>query len=236
MQGGLPADPGFTVRIYHTAANGCPDGEPLFVADCDVVAVGPGAGDLFDPIEYYCDFSENGFIDFLKVDGIEYSISIQNTNCPGEGTGAYWAYGTGDGVYGCVLAPDFEFPEWTSKSDAGYPWDFAMYLCNESPSSAVGATAGARPRVMLGRPIPNPATRALTYSIDLRDRSRVTVNIFTVSGCLVTHCIDQVLPAGRHAFACAPTDDQGRDLPTGVYYLNLDAAGRRETRQFVVLR
>jgi hypothetical protein len=130
MLGGLPAQPTFIIRIYETGADGCPLEPPLFVANCNVVQIGPGTGSVADPIEYFCDFSDNGHDDFFKEEGVEYSISIMNTNCPGEGFDAFWASGAGDGLYGCIIGPDHGIPVWTPKADLGFPWDNAMYLCN----------------------------------------------------------------------------------------------------------
>lgn len=136
MQGGLPEIPALNVRIYTTDAAGCP-GDLLFECRATNVDVGPGTGTNEDPIEYYVDFAANDCEPFVKEDGVEYSISIANANCPGpNGENAFWASGLGDGLFGCIIAVDFGIPNWTPKAEAGYAWDNAMYLCNGVPPIA----------------------------------------------------------------------------------------------------
>lgn len=132
MLGGLPPTPTFVVRIYLTAG-GCP-GAMVYEHECDALQ-GGGTGDVSDPVEYFCDFSD---APFYKEPGVDYSISVSNANCPGAfGASAFWATAAGDGLHGCIIAPDFGFPNWTPVDAAGYPWDFAMYLCNaEGPPTA----------------------------------------------------------------------------------------------------
>jgi hypothetical protein len=132
----VPAAPRFFVRIYERAADGCP-GTLLFEAECDVVVIGSGDGSIANPIEYFCDFGDNGSPNFLTDDGVAYSLSIQNDNCPTT-TLAYWATAVGDGVPGCVIAPDFGIPDWDNSL---YPWDFAFYLCTSFGETPVEETS-----------------------------------------------------------------------------------------------
>jgi hypothetical protein len=136
MLGGLPDVPKLVVRIYVKDSDGCPSDTPVYECYADIVDVGPGSGSVEDPIEYYVDFAANGCPQFAKEEGVVYQISVSNNNCPGEGNDAFWGSGVGDGLFGCIIAPDFGIPDWTPKADAGFPWDNAMYLCNKPAATA----------------------------------------------------------------------------------------------------
>jgi len=139
---GVPAAPAFVVSIYATGGNGCPVGAALFNHACSVVSIGPGSGsDFANPIEYFIDFAANGAPSFPKEAGVEYSLTIMNDNCPGEGDYAYWAQAAGDSVFGCVDAPDFGF-SWTPFEEAGWDSDLAFYLCNEEAAPVEATTWG----------------------------------------------------------------------------------------------
>ena len=230
---GLPVAPRFTIRMYDTAPDGCPLEAPLFVADCDVVEIGPGSGTASDPIEYFCDFSDNGVADFFTEGGVEYSISIQNRNCPEiEGEAAHWSSSTDDGIFGCFLGPDFGDPDWRSGA---FSHDLAMYLCNEETAASVESEPQVGPTVMLSQPVPNPTTRAVTYSVNLERETQVTVEVFDVNGRIVSRPLHETLPAGVHSFVWSSVDGEGRNPPAGVYYLNLEAGGVKESRTFLLM-
>ncbi|MBD3163529.1 MAG: T9SS type A sorting domain-containing protein, partial [Candidatus Latescibacteria bacterium] len=226
-----PANPRFSVRIYPTGADGCPEGFPIFYADCDVVEVGPGNGTIFNPIEYFCDFSDNGYGSFDKVTGLEYSISIQNTNCPGPGERAYWINGVGDEVYGCLRS--YNNPYWT-PTDV----DRAMYLCNEEslPSSTGEATTTVSAKILLGRPSPNPSRGRIDYFVTLSTKTHVRVTILDAMGRVVSRPVVGVLPAGIHNYTWPSSKSREGDIPNGTYFLVLKSDQEIFTRKFSIIR
>jgi hypothetical protein len=89
---------------------------------------------------------------------------------------------------------------------------------------------------LLGVPRPNPARDAVGYSLTLPKESRVQVRVIDASGRLLHTLIDLQLPAGRHDFGWEPRDGAGAKLPGGVYFLQLDVNGRRESRKLTIVR
>ena len=63
------------------------------------------------------------------------------------------------------------------------------------------------------------------------DDGHVTLSVFTVSGQRVRMLVDGVREARR---GTAVLD--GRDLPAGLYYVKLEAAGRRRVEKVLLLR
>src|SRR5262249_18403508 len=96
-------------------------------------------------------------------------------------------------------------------------------------STGVG---GAGPHVLaLERSVPNPFTRATRIDYELPTAGHVRLAVYSAAGQKVRTLIDGVREAGRGS---ATLD--GRGLATGVYYVRLEAAGRRLVRTVMLVR
>jgi hypothetical protein len=235
MLGGLPALPIFIIRIYETGGDGCPLEPPLLAATCNIVQIGQGTGTVEDPIEYYCNFSDNGYNDFPAEVGVEYSISIVSANCPGEGESAYWASGAGDGLYGCIISP-FGFPDWTPKSGAGFAWDNAMYLCSTLTTSVPEHSLHTGTGTLLLSNYPNPFDRGTTIRYQLDRAGSVRLRIFNIQGAIVRKLDNVPTAVGIHSLRWDGLDDGGRPVTAGVYALEFQAGEVNQVRKLMVLR
>jgi len=72
---------------------------------------------------------------------------------------------------------------------------------------------------------PNPFNPKTTFSFELEHADQVLLQVFDASGRLVRTLIDGECSAGRTQVEWKGTDDQGRELPSGVYLYRLKAAG-----------
>ena len=90
--------------------------------------------------------------------------------------------------------------------------------------------------VQLGPPSPNPSTGSLTYTLSLPRESHARVEVFTVSGRLVTTLLDRALPAGPHTFPWNGRAADGAALAAGVYHMRLTADGVQMSRKFAMIR
>ena len=70
---------------------------------------------------------------------------------------------------------------------------------------------------------PNPVPATAEFTFELSAASRVTVQIFTVSGRLVRRLPGFSYPAGFGAYFWDGLDAEGRPLPNGVYIYRLSA-------------
>ncbi len=88
------------------------------------------------------------------------------------------------------------------------------------------------PPVAALRPcVPNPFRSATTVRYDLATRTRVGLRFFGVSGRLVRVLLaEEAVPAGHHALTWDGTDDVGRAVSAGVYFLRLEANGPLDHR------
>ena len=73
---------------------------------------------------------------------------------------------------------------------------------------------------------PNPFNPSTTIHFDLPREVRVELAIYDVKGRLVKTLFQGSLPAGGHDEVWLGRDDQGREVPSGVYVCRLQAGDR----------
>lgn len=98
-----------------------------------------------------------------------------------------------------------------------------------SPPTAEGALA-------LFAPAPNPVRDRMDYSVLLPHNAHVRVVVVDLSGRVVRSLVDESLEPGRHTFAWSSDDRAAPEIRDGMYFLELEALGVRETRKFVIRR
>jgi hypothetical protein len=82
---------------------------------------------------------------------------------------------------------------------------------------------------------PNPVAVRTVVAFDLPASSRVRAALYDVSGRLVRILADEPLPAGKHQRAWDRRDRSGQPVPSGVYFLRLDAGVHRSFQKIVVV-
>lgn len=82
---------------------------------------------------------------------------------------------------------------------------------------------------------PNPFSEQTRVAFDLSEPSLVRSAIYDASGRLVRILADQQLPAGTHQRTWDRRDQAGRRVPSGLYFLRLDAGAHRSHRRIVVI-
>ena len=83
---------------------------------------------------------------------------------------------------------------------------------------------------------PNPFNAKLTLRYTLHRRSRVALRVYDVSGRIVRRLLDDIQPPGQIAHRWDATDDTGRPVGSGVYFVRMDLEGHTLTRKVVLLK
>ncbi|MFZ1945946.1 MAG: family 10 glycosylhydrolase [bacterium] len=99
-----------------------------------------------------------------------------------------------------------------------------------SPGPVYDPPGGAR---LLRAPEPNPACGWTRFQFGLPSDSHVRLRIVDATGRIVATLIDRPLLAGPHQLTWSPLQDA---LPSGVYFLHLEAGSRSEARKLVWIR
>ena len=97
----------------------------------------------------------------------------------------------------------------------------------------VGSASG---QTVFLAPTPNPARGRATVSYVLARAGAVALGVYEVGGRRVRTLVSAVQEPGAYRMVWDGRDDGGRTAAAGVYYLSLDADGRRMTRALVLLR
>jgi len=91
-------------------------------------------------------------------------------------------------------------------------------------------------KVELDQNYPNPFNAGTSIVFRLPNRANVTLKIYTVLGQEVATLVNERQEAGFHKVSWNGANDQGRPLPTGVYFCRLSANTHQLTKKIVVLR
>lgn len=84
--------------------------------------------------------------------------------------------------------------------------------------------------------VPNPFSAQTTIAFDLPSDQRVQMAVYNLKGERVRVLLDEVMPAGRHSMTWAGIGDDGRPLPSGVYWIRTQAKDRSDVRKTVLVK
>ena len=85
----------------------------------------------------------------------------------------------------------------------------------------------------LGRGYPNPFNPAATISFSVGQTGKVSLRIYDLAGREVGRLVDRELPAGEHEATWDGKDQLGREVPAGVYLMQLETAEGTRSRKIV---
>ena len=86
----------------------------------------------------------------------------------------------------------------------------------------------------LARPSPNPAHGVARIGFALPHETRVSLAIYDVAGRTERVLLQGVLPAGEHTQDWNLRDGAGSSARAGLYFVRLEAEGRRLAQRLVV--
>jgi hypothetical protein len=95
---------------------------------------------------------------------------------------------------------------------------------------------GPPPSFRLHAAVPNPSFDRTVVAFDLPQEESVHVRLYDATGRLTRTLVDGTFPAGRHERAWDATDDAGRRIAAGVYFVVVDAGAHRARQKIVVAR
>jgi len=83
---------------------------------------------------------------------------------------------------------------------------------------------------------PNPFTRNAAIRFSVSRSTKVTLQVFDISGRLVRTLVDREVSVGSNTLAWDGADDLNRILPSGVYFLRYETDDYKETKKLILLR
>jgi murein tripeptide amidase MpaA len=101
---------------------------------------------------------------------------------------------------------------------------------DDEPAAALPAA------VVFETPRPNPFNPEVKFVFSLSEAGHVRLTVFDVLGRGVRVLAEGVFPAGRSVVRWDGLDGYGRNLPSGVYFVRLDAADKTAVQRAVLVR
>jgi FlgD Ig-like domain len=134
-----------------------------------------------------------------------------------------------DGAGGAIVA-------WEDFRNGSNMDIFAMQI---DPDGTIPTGVGDTPSasaVALRSNFPNPFSTGTTFDLDLSVDADVVVDVYDVAGRRVRHEELGRLSAGSRAMPFDGAADDGRHLPSGVYFYRVSANGAMVTQKMVIAR
>jgi hypothetical protein len=104
-----------------------------------------------------------------------------------------------------------------------------------SPSAVAGSAAPAA-GFWVSPPAPNPTRGSIRFDLRLTESGRVRGTIFDAGGRRVAEILDRTLTAGLSRQSWNPSAELVRMLPSGAYFLRVEAGSEQATRMFLITR
>jgi hypothetical protein len=150
------------------------------------------------------------------------SWTIVSSPSPGESAELHAIAASPSGVaYAVGMYSDYPVQIY----DGTYTVPQTLVLANGGQVTAVDTGAGSGIPT-LGLPSPNPATRRVSFSLQLPSRAEVTLGIFDVRGRRVRSLLAGNAEAGPHEAIWDGLDSRGARCGAGVYFARLTVAGQ----------
>ena len=143
-----------------------------------------------------------------------------------------------DAVWGDGFEPYFG-PWFELRYPLGHSYfpesiDLAFRLTNDPMSGVPDKSTDDRFGLYQNEPNPFTATTTLRYSLATSGPARLEV--FNVMGQVVSTLVDANRAGGPHTATWSGLDDQGRELPAGIYFYRLTVGREYATQKMLYLK
>lgn len=233
----VPAFPG--VSLY---GNGCPN-EYSF----NVLGVQPGVEGVVGNLRYYSYLGTGTatYVDYAEVVRDNDQPLVANWRSVVDGFSFHHLSERGcndqdcSADSACIIdgAADLMGPMLTWLQDGGAPFDPWRYPCEDTGVEDDGQSHLSGQVNYLFHSRPNPFTRSATLRFNLASECHANLAIYDVSGRLIKTLVDDKISAGEHTLVWDGTDNAGRRLDSGIFWMKLQAEnGYRSHNKIVVLK
>ncbi len=122
---------------------------------------------------------------------------------------------------------------WRGASPRGAEYKHNTVYINIPVDAVAG---GGRPSLSLSLLGANPVRGNAALNFSLSQTGSVRLHLIDVSGRVVRTLVDGSMSAGPHAASWNGRDNEGRSLPSGLYFARLDAEGKSIVRRVLMVR
>jgi hypothetical protein len=128
---------------------------------------------------------------------------------------------------------------WTDPGNPGWhPWSTYDFMMRAMTASEVGIKAWdnvTRCAFTLRAPTPNPSAGNVMIYFSTPNDGVVSIRVYDVTGRLVSNILDAHVNAGEHNLNWFGTDDRGRRVSAGIYFLKANYENETFTRKVILI-
>jgi len=88
----------------------------------------------------------------------------------------------------------------------------------------------------LNQNYPNPFNPTTTINYSLKEKSRVSINIYNIKGQKVKQLVSDQLSAGQHSVVWNGKDESGKSVSSGIYFYKLKAGNFEKTKKMILMK
>jgi sugar lactone lactonase YvrE len=120
--------------------------------------------------------------------------------------------------------------------DTLHPNIVRMIILNDNPNGISNAAERIADGFVLHQNYPNPFNPSTNIQYDLRRSTKVVLRIYDNLGQEVRTLVDATQPAGVHQIQWDGTNEEGVEVPSGLYLYYLKAGSSIQARKMILLR
>ncbi len=187
------------------------------------------AGDKIESSPALGDIDGDGHLEVVVGcrDGLVYALN-------GEDGSFLWSYTTGGQVKSSPALGDID-DDGNLEVVVGSA-DFSVYALNGVSIAVEEVDILVPRRFFVAQNRPNPFARATQIGYGLAEMTNVRIDVFDLSGRLVTTLVDGMKSPGGHTATWDGRDDSGRYRASGTYFYTLQAGDKTVTKKMHLVR
>ncbi|MCA9754465.1 MAG: T9SS type A sorting domain-containing protein [Candidatus Eisenbacteria bacterium] len=121
-----------------------------------------------------------------------------------------------------------------SGDDTGKSAEYTLHFADPATTGVDTGVLGPLVTGMVHYPEPFAGQTEIEFTLETAGPA--SIQVFDVSGRLVSSLVDGTFPSGRHSLTWSGHDDRGKELANGVYLARFRHAEGTETRRMVLVR
>jgi hypothetical protein len=125
-----------------------------------------------------------------------------------------------------IKARAYEFGAVTGEVSSG---EYLIVVSTDDGSLAPLTT-------ILRQNYPNPFNPETVISFSLKEDDRVRISVYNIRGERIYTLLDSNLEAGEHSLLWEGKDDQGRVMPTGVYFYRMETSKESLSKKMLLIK
>jgi hypothetical protein len=121
-----------------------------------------------------------------------------------------------------------------TKSDTTLPWQF--FNNRAIPTTVENSDFAAPSESMLFPNYPNPFNPSTMLTYSLATKGQVTLSIYNLLGQKIRSLMDEVKGAGVYSLSWSGTDDDGKQVGSGVYFVRMTTENIVRTQKIIFMK